>query len=187
MTSRSRPRLPLQPPRAGGKLRDRQAAGLVDEERQMLHLDRYVLDRLEVALADPAAADGARGDSGLLGDDAGGKLLGRHFEREEADDAAVDGLDVAVGAHFAAPGARDIVGDVGGERGLAHAGTAGDDDQVRLLQPAHLAVEIVQAGGEAGQLAVALIGARRHVDARWSARSRISGSRRRSGRLSASS
>ncbi len=40
----------------------------------------------------------------LLGDDTGGELLGRHFEREEADDAAVDGLHAAVGLHFAAPG-----------------------------------------------------------------------------------
>ena len=66
--------------------------------------------------------------------------------------------------HLAAPGARDVVGDVGGERGLAHAGTAGDDDQVGRLQAAHLAVEILEAGREARELAVALIGARRHVD-----------------------
>ena len=45
----------------------------------------------------------------------------------------------------------DVVGDVGGERGLAHAGTAGDDDQVGRLQAAHLGVEIAQAGGDAGQ------------------------------------
>ena len=72
--------------------------------------------------------------------------------------------DVAVGAHLAAPGLGDVVGDVGGERGLAHARAAGEDDEVGGLQPAHLAVEVVQAGGEARQLAVALIGARRHVD-----------------------
>ena len=156
--------LPLQPPRARGELRDRQAAGLVDEERQVLQLDRDVLDLLEVALVDAAAPDRARRDAALLGDDAGGELLGRHFEREEADDAAVDGVDVAVGAHLAAPGARHVVGDVGGERGLAHAGAAGDDDQVGRLQAAHLAVEVLEPGREAGQLAVALIGARRHVD-----------------------
>ena len=32
-------------------------------------------------------------DLGLLGENTGGELLGRHFEREEADDGAVDGLD----------------------------------------------------------------------------------------------
>ena len=61
-------------------------------------------------------------------------------------------------------GLGDVVGDVGGERGLAHAGAAGDDDQVGRLQAAHLGVEVLQAGGEAGQLAVALVGAGRHVD-----------------------
>ena len=70
----------------------------------------------------------------------------------------------AVGLHLAAIGVRDVVGDVGGERGLAHAGAAGDDDQVGRLQAAHLGVEILQAGREARQLAVALEGARRHVD-----------------------
>ena len=53
---------------------------------------------------------------------------------------------------------------IGGERGLAHAGAAGQDDEVGVLQPAHHAVEVAQAGGEPGQLAVALIGVRRHVD-----------------------
>jgi hypothetical protein len=71
---------------------------------------------------------------------------------------------VAVGAGLAAVGLGDVVGDVGGERGLSHAGPAGDDDQVGGLQPAHLAVEVSQPGGEPGKLAVALIGARRHVD-----------------------
>ena len=123
-----------------------------------------ILDALEIGLADAAAPDLVRRNAGLLGDDAGGELLGRHFQREEADDAAVGGHRVAVGAHFAAPGARDVVGDIGGERGLAHAGTAGEDDQVGRLQAAHHAVEIVEPGGDAGQLAVALEGVRRHVD-----------------------
>ena len=75
-----------------------------------------------------------------------------------------DRVDVSVGAHLAAPSAGDVVGDVGGERGLAHAGTAGDDDQVGGLQAAHLVVEVLQAGCQAGEPAVALVGARRHVD-----------------------
>ena len=72
--------------------------------------------------------------------------------------------DMAVGPGLAAVRLGDVVGDVGGERGLAHAGAAGDDDQVGRLQAAHLGVEVFQAGGEAGQLAVALIGAGGHVD-----------------------
>ena len=57
-----------------------------------------------------------------------------------------------------------VEGNVGGERGLAHAGAASDDDQVRGLQPAHLGIEVPQAGRQAGQLAFALVGTRRHVD-----------------------
>ena len=54
-------------------------------------------------------------------------------------------LHGAVGLDFGAMRLGDVVGDVGGERGLAHAGTAGDDDQVGALQAAHLGVEIAQA------------------------------------------
>ena len=50
------------------------------------------------------------------------------------------------------------------ERGLAHGRAPGEDDQVGGLQAAHLAVEVGQAGGDAGQLAVALVGLGRHVD-----------------------
>ena len=64
------------------------------------------------------------------------------------------------------PGLGDIVGDVGGERGFAHARPAGKDDQIGGLQAAHPAIEIGQAGRQPGQAAVALIGARRHVDGR---------------------
>ena len=115
---------------------------------------------------DLAAPDAERGNLGLLGNDTGGQLFGRHFEREEADDAAVDALGAPVGPHFAAPRLGDVVGHVGGERGLAHAGAAREDHQVGGLQPAHHAVDVGKAGGEARQLAVALIGARRHVDGR---------------------
>ncbi len=74
------------------------------------------------------------------------------------------GDGVAVGPDFAAPGLGDVVADIGGERGLAHAGTAGEDDQVGRLQAAHHAVEVVEAGGDARQFAVALVGVRGHVD-----------------------
>ena len=59
---------------------------------------------------------------------------------------------------------RHVVGDVGGERGFAHAGAAGDDDQIGRLQAAHLDIEIAQAGGNSRQLSVALKRFRRHVD-----------------------
>ena len=113
---------------------------------------------------DLAASDAEGGDLGLLGDDTGGQLLGRHFQREETDDAAVDRLGASVRTHFAAPCLGDVVGHVGGERGLAHAGAARKNHEIGGLQSAHHAIHVVQAGRKARQLAVALIGARRHVD-----------------------
>ena len=121
-------------------------------------------DFLEVGLGNAAAADGTRGDAGLLGENTGGELFSRHFAGEEADNAAIDRLHGAVSLDFGAMRLGDIVGDVGGERGLAHAGTAGDDDQVGWLQAAHLGVEIAQPGRDPGQLAVALKGLCRHID-----------------------
>src|SRR3984893_16600346 len=156
--------LPLQPARARGELRNRKTAGLVDIERQRLQFDRVVADFLEVGLGDAAAADRARGDTGLLGQNTGGELFGGHFAGEEADNAAVDGLHRAVGLDFGAMRPGDVVGDVGGQRGLAHAGTAGDDDQIGGLQAAHLGVEIAQARCDAGQFAVALKRLGRHID-----------------------
>ena len=119
---------------------------------------------MELVLRDVAAPDLVGGDPGLLGDDAGRELLGRHFEREEADDAAVEGLRRSVGAELAAIGARDVEGDIGRERGLAHAGAPGDDDEVGRLQAAQLVIEIVEAGRDAAEVAVALIGPGGHVD-----------------------
>src|SRR5580704_11414368 len=67
--------LPLEPARPRRQLADRETAGLVDVKRQVLQLDRDVLDPLEVALVDAAAADLVRRNTGLLGNDTGGKLL----------------------------------------------------------------------------------------------------------------
>ena len=102
--------------------------------------------------------------AGLLGNDTRCQLLGRHFQREEADDAAVGRHGVAVGAHFASPALGDVVADIGGEGGFAHARPAGEDDEVRGLQAAHHAVEIVEARRCAGKLTVALKSVGGHVD-----------------------
>ena len=82
--------LALQPPRARGKLGHGDAAGLVDIKRQVLQLLGDLDDAVELVGIDAAAADALGRDIGLLGDDAGGELLGRHFEREEADHGAVE-------------------------------------------------------------------------------------------------
>ena len=43
--------------------------------------------------------------------------------------------------------------DLGGQRGFAHAGTARQDQQIGRVQAAQFAVDIAQAGGQAGDVA----------------------------------
>ena len=88
----------------------------------------------QMAGIDPPAPDPLRWNLRLLGDDAGGKLLGRHFQREEADDRAVECI-LRISVRPVTLGY--MIGNVGGERGLSHRWTPGDDDQVRGLQAAH--------------------------------------------------
>ena len=104
------------------------------------------------------------GDAGLFGDDPGRELLGRHFQREEADDAAVGGLERPVRSGSPLIGLGDVEGDVGGERRLAHAGAPREDDEVGGLQSAHVAVEIGEPGRDAGERPLALVGPGGHVD-----------------------
>jgi hypothetical protein len=89
--------LPFELARACRQLRDRDAAGLIDIERDLAHLAAYFDELAKFGFLDHAAADLFAGDLGLLGKDARGELLGRHFEREEADDGAIDRLFRPVG------------------------------------------------------------------------------------------
>ena len=82
--------LTLQPPRPRGELSHGDAAGLVDIKRKVLEFLGDLDDAVELLGLDAAAADALRRDIGLLGDDAGRELLGRHFEREEPDHGTVD-------------------------------------------------------------------------------------------------
>src|SRR5439155_11372896 len=122
--------LPFQAPRPRGQLRNREATGFVDVERQVFQLDGVVADLLELAFGDAAAADRTRRDTGLFGENTRRKLFGRHFAGVKAHNAAVGGLSRSVRLQLVAVRAGDVVGDVGGQRGLAHAGPAGEDDQV---------------------------------------------------------
>ena len=61
-------------------------------------------------------------------------------------------------AMLLAIGLGGVEGDVGGERGLSHRRAAGQDDQVRPVQAAQQLVELEQAGGDAGELAGAVVG-----------------------------
>ncbi len=88
----------------------------------------------------------------------------RHFEGEETDDPTIGGLVGAVGLDLELVGLGHIEGDVGGERRLAHARAAREDHEIGMLQSAEALVEVVEPGGDARQLAVALVGGRRHVE-----------------------
>ena len=109
----------------------------------------------EILVADLALADVVRGRRRDSSDRIrGGELLGRHFEREEADHGAVLGRWVLPGRILAgAIGAGGVEANIGGERGLAHRRPAGEHDQIRRVQAAEELVEIDEAGRDAGGLA----------------------------------
>ena len=149
------------------QLRDRDAAGLVDEERDCCHLLADLDQALELVLVDHAAADLLRGNAGLLGQDARGELLGRHLQREEADDGAVW---------------RAIVGrQLGGRSDCARAlatlkamlvasavlpieGRPARTIRSEGCSPPILPSRSREAGGDAGEMPVALVGVAGHLD-----------------------
>ena len=65
----------------------------------------------------------------------------RHFQREDADYFAVED--------------GSVLGDVHGQRGFAHRGARGDDDQIAGLEAAGHLVELGVVGGESGDLLAA--------------------------------
>ena len=156
--------LALEFTRPRRELRNRDAAGLVDEERNARHFRSDFGKLAELGFLDHAAADFFRADFRLLGKNTRCQLFRRHFEREEPDDAAVDRFHRAVGAAFAAIGLRDVVGDVRRERGFTHRRPAREDDEVGTLQAAELVVEIGKTRRRARKMAGALEGAVRHFD-----------------------
>ena len=94
-----------------------------------------------VLLGDLALAQLVAGDPRPAGDEALGELDLGHLEREEGDRLFV--------LH------RDVFGDVGDQRALAHRRPRGDDDQVAGLEAAGDRVDVAEAGGRAGQLELA--------------------------------
>lgn len=100
----------------------------------------------------------------MLGKDTGCQLLRRHFEAEKADDCAVGGFSRSVLPLHGFVRLGDVEGDVGRKCRLAHGGTAGKDYEVRVLQPAHHPVQILEARRKPGKTAIALIRLGRHFD-----------------------
>jgi len=99
-----------------------------------------------------------------LGEDTRRELVGRHFEAEDDRRRAggLGGFEPFGNVADEAPCRSD--GHVRAQRALAHAGPSGSNDQVRLVQPAHLRVEAFKAGGVAGQVAAAVERALGHGD-----------------------
>ena len=87
---------------------------MIDVEWHGLHFARGFADALEFVVTDVAAPDLVGRNAGLFGDDTCRELFGRHFEREEAHDAAVDGLMGAIRPHARFIGTRNVERDVGG-------------------------------------------------------------------------
>ena len=133
----------LHAPRARRDLRDGDAAGVVDVERQGRKLLHGENELVPLRFGELAVADLPHFDFGLLGQNTSRELLRRHFEREEKNRRAArhfrSGLDVLL------PHARGVERHVGGERCFAHAGASGEDQKVRRLQAAQQAVDIGEA------------------------------------------
>ena len=112
--------LTLQAPGAGAQRRYRQRRRVVDEQLQcgqtLARLDKLV----EILMADIAAPDAVRGNTRFLGENSGGELLRRHFERKEADDRPVLGGLARFGGSCGPVILCCVKRDVGSERRLAH-------------------------------------------------------------------
>ena len=95
----------------------------------------------QVFFGDEAGAQAMRVDLRVRGEHAHEQRFLRHFEREDADHLVVED--------------GGVFGDVHGERGFAHRGARGDDDEVGGLEAGGHLVELGVMGGEAGDLLAA--------------------------------
>src|SRR3546814_12699294 len=81
----AQPVLTLQAPGPRAELRHRQRRGVVDEQLEAVQRLRDREDPVILLLPHVAAPYRVRAHMRLLGNDAGGELLGRHLERAEGD------------------------------------------------------------------------------------------------------
>ncbi len=109
---------------------DRDVAGVDDRQRRLVQVLRRADDVLPILGADALVADAIPGDAGLAAQQAHADLPPRHLQREDRR------RGVRVDRHVAR--------EVRHERGLAHAGTSGHDDQVAGLQTGQQGVEIAE-------------------------------------------
>ena len=150
--------LALQTARPGAQRRHTQSRRVVDKEFQRRQ-PRLAWTNLSKSswLTSPRRMRSEETPD-FLGEDPGGELLGRHLERKETDDRSVLGGFPEVGDIRGPISSRCIKCDVGGQRRFAHRRSAGEDDQIRGVQAAQLAVEIDKPGGDPDGFAAALEG-----------------------------
>src|SRR3546814_10276701 len=118
------------------------ALGVVDEQRQLGEIAAGLEELVELVVVDVAAPHGVRAHAGALGDDARGELLRRHLQGEEGDRLAL--LDrIALGILLDAGCRRHVVGDVCGQRRLAHGSPGREDKEIRAVPASQQLVEIV--------------------------------------------
>ena len=140
---------PLQTPRAGAKAADRKRGSIVDVKRQLSEALAREGKTLEIVTAHLTGTQRLGADLGLLGKDTRCELVGAHFEAEESRGRAVIEFAAIALPFEMLLGA--IKRDVHGERGLAHARTPGEDDQVGIVEARSLLVDHVEPGGLARQ------------------------------------
>ena len=150
--------LALEAAGTGAQLAHRKGRGVVDEKgnlgKFLICLDHF----LEIGVGQVALADAVGTDPRGFRQNPCGQLLGGHFQGKEADHGAVHQLALTLIVGFPFSGFCRVVGNVGGQRGLAHGGPARQDHQVGALQAAQQLVEIAEAGRRADKLAVPLVG-----------------------------
>ncbi len=116
----------------GAHLGHRDAGRVVDEEARLHEAFHGVGELLHVFLAEEAGAQLVRVDLGVRGEHAHEQRFLRHFQREDADHFAVED--------------GGVLGDVHGQRGFAHRGARGDDDEIAGLEAAGHLVEHACSG-----------------------------------------
>ena len=81
------------------------------------------------------------------------QLLGRHLQREEPDHAAIQRSLGTIWSDTSPVLLRDIECNIRRQRGFAHRGPSGQNQQVRRPEPAQLVVQIRETRGDPGKAA----------------------------------
>ena len=139
----------LQTPSARAQRGDRQRRGIVDVQRQFGKALAGERELLEILAADLAHPQHFARNARLFGQNTRGKLVGAHFQAEKRHRRADRFVRSDPICQIAAHPVGGVEGDVGGERGLAHARASGKDQQIRFVQAADLLVHRSQPGGGA--------------------------------------